>query len=168
MRMPGQYFWKGLLVALGVLGMDQATKAWMIYGLNLNDIGSVNILPVLSFTMVWNRGISMGLPIEALTGANGLILLTSVITLALLVWLYRTVRRFEALALMLIIGGAAGNLIDRFIYGAVVDFIHLHAGDYSFYVFNVADAAITFGVIALLIDGFFERPKANESQAEGR
>lgn len=156
MTAPGPYFLRGLLVALTVFCIDRASKTWILYGLNLEDVGTISVLPFFSLTMVWNRSISMGLPIDALTGQTGLILLTGLITLILLVWLYRTAKFFEAAALMLVIGGAAGNVIDRLVHGAVVDFIHLHAFDYSFYVFNLADAAITCGVVLLLLDSFMD------------
>lgn len=159
-------FWQGLTVAAVLVAVDQATKLWILNGLKLAVGQSVELLPFLSFTMVWNRGISMGLPIEALTGQTGLIILTSAITLWLVNWLRTSARVLERWALVLIIGGALGNLIDRFVHGAVVDFIHFHAAGYSFYVFNVADAAITIGVVILLADsllGVRTPKKAHES-----
>jgi signal peptidase II len=105
--------------------------------------------------MVWNRGISYGL--FQSEGAAGTILLT-VFSLAAIAalswWLLRTDRVVPALGLGLVIGGAGGNVIDRILYGAVADFFHFHAYGYHWYVFNVADAAITIGVIALLADTF--------------
>ena len=165
MHLP-RTFWRGLIAAAILVAVDQAAKFWILNGLSLAVGQSVDLLPFLSFTMVWNKGISMGLPIEALTGQTGLILLTSAITLWLINWLRTSSRVFERWALALIIGGAVGNLIDRFIHGAVVDFIHFHAGGYSFYVFNVADAAITIGVALLLFDsiaGARESKKAQET-----
>ena len=76
-------------------------------------------------------------------------------------WLLRAQSRWLALGLGLVVGGALGNVIDRFIYGAVADFFHFHAFGKSWYVFNVADAAIVMGVVAILIDALFiGRPKA--------
>ena len=70
----------------------------------------------------------------------------------LAIWWARTDRLYARLGLALALGGAVSNAIDRMLYGAVADFFHLHWGDYSFYVFNLADMAITFGVIFLIID----------------
>ena len=96
----------------------------------------------------------MGLPVESYIGDWGLIALTAGITGWLIFWLYKSKKYAESLSLALIIGGAIGNLIDRFLHGAVVDFVHLHAFGYNFYVFNIADAAISFGVVLLLLESF--------------
>lgn len=148
---------QGLIIALITLLLDQASKIWVLYGLDLPALGSVAVFPFLSFSMVWNAGISMGIPLGELFGGAdagrlGLIALTVVISLYLLRWLLRVVTRYEMVGVSLVLGGAVGNVIDRIAYGAVADFIHLHAFGYSFYVFNVADAGITLGVIALIVD----------------
>lgn len=146
----------GLGVAAGVLTLaaDQASKAWVLYGLELPRLGSVDVLPVLSFTMVWNHGITFGL----LRGDSGwdAVLLGAValgVVAMLGVWLWRAERALVAGALGVVCGGAIGNVIDRARFGAVVDFLHAHAFGYSWYVFNVADAAIVCGVGLLVLDG---------------
>lgn len=149
----GRFLQRGLLGAAALMVADQASKWWILKGLDLPVKGSIELLPFLNFSMVWNRGISMGIPLGESVGKWGIIVLTAAISLWLVKWLKDTERRAEAIALSLILGGATGNLIDRFIHGAVVDFIHLHAMGYSFYVFNVADSAITIGVALLIIDG---------------
>lgn len=151
---PGPYVIKALMGALFMLGLDQASKWWVLLGLELSTGDTVPVLPFFSITLVWNTGISMGLPIEEFTGDLGLILLTGGIVGWLLVWLWRTERLLEAAALTLVVGGAVGNLIDRLVHGAVVDFLHFHSWGYHFYVFNVADAGISVGVGLLLIDSF--------------
>jgi len=155
----GPYFRVGLLVSSLLIAADQLSKGWILYGLKLPEIGSVALLPFLNFTMVWNYGISMGLPIGESLGKWGIIALTVAVSLWLLHWLKKSERKFEALSLSLIIGGAIGNIIDRFLHGAVVDFVHLHAGGYSFYVFNLADSSISIGVVLLLIDGLRDGAK---------
>jgi len=149
----GDHFKFGLLISVLLLVADQLSKFWVLEGLNLDEIGTVALLPFLNFTMVWNEGISMSLPVGDWLGRWGLIILTGLISLWLVNWLRTSEKKFEALALAMIIGGAVGNIIDRFIYGAVVDFVHLHAWGYSFYVFNVADSAISVGAVLLLYDG---------------
>jgi signal peptidase II len=144
----------GLLAAMLVLAADQASKAWILYVLDLPDLVSVKLLPVLDLTMVWNRGVTFGL-LNGL-GAIGPMILTvvaAVVVVALLLWLRKAETVMVAIALGAIAGGAVGNVIDRLRFGAVVDFLHAHAFGLSFpYVFNVADSAIVCGVGALLLD----------------
>jgi signal peptidase II len=87
-------------------------------------------------------------------------LLAAAIVIALLVWMRRAHNPVIRLALGMIIGGAIGNVIDRLMRGAVVDFLDFHLGAWHWYAFNVADAAICLGVIALLLDSLLARPKA--------
>ena len=144
----------GLAVLLAVLLADQASKWWVVQGLRLPELGTVALLPVLNLTMVWNPGVTFGL-LKA-EGGLGALLLAAVafaIVLALGVWLRRAENRLVAVSLGAIAGGAVGNVVDRMRFGAVVDFIHFHVGGWSWYVFNVADAAIVCGVAALVLDG---------------
>jgi lipoprotein signal peptidase len=152
----------GLLVAVVILVLDQASKWWILEVLNLPLLRQVMLLPVLSLTMVWNRGVTFGL----LSGFGewGYLLLTAVslvVVTALGVWLRRAETRLAAIAIGAVVGGAIGNVIDRLRFGAVVDFIHAHVdtpwGEFSWYVFNVADAAIVCGVVALIIDSQWPR-----------
>ncbi|HEY7578442.1 MAG TPA: signal peptidase II [Acetobacteraceae bacterium] len=150
----------GLLAALAVLGADQASKWWVLDVIHLPEIGQVVLLPVLNFTMVWNRGVTFGL----LTGFGdwSYLLLAAValgVVAALVVWLRRAESRLVAVALGAIVGGAVSNVIDRLRFGAVVDFIHAHIGGWSWYVFNLADAAIVCGVAALVIDSLLPRAR---------
>ena len=123
----------GAIVALDILILDQASKWWVLEVFDLPEKVSVAVLPMLNLTMVWNRGITFGLLNSDSAVAS-------------------TVLAAVALALGAVAGGAVGNVIDRLRFGAVVDFIHLHAWGWSWYVFNVADAAIVVGVGVLLLD----------------
>jgi signal peptidase II len=121
---------------------------------------------VLSLTMVWNRGVTFGL--LRMTGAAGPFILAGgavIVVGALLVWLWRAERGLISVAVGAIAGGAVGNILDRLRLGAVVDFIHAHIGGWSWYVFNVADAAIVCGVAALALDSL--RP-AGQTNAPAR
>jgi len=144
----------GALVGLIVYAADQGSKYWILHGLDLPRLGDVRVLPVLDLTMVWNRGVTFGL----LTG-NGrwsvaiLAALALAIVVGLVAWLRRTDSISTAVALGAIAGGALGNVTDRLHYGAVVDFIRAHAFGWSWYVFNIGDAAIVCGVAALAILG---------------
>ncbi len=158
----------GIPVALGVLVADQASKWWILEGARLPDVGQIRLLEGgpfgLDLTMVWNRGVTFGL----LSG-NGawnqvlLALVATVIAAFLLRWMTRAENRMTAVALGAVVGGAVGNVIDRFRFGAVVDFVDAHAWGLHWYVFNVADAAIVCGVVALIADALF-RPKAGPKE----
>ena len=150
----------GVATGALILMVDQLSKAWILYGIELPLRGRIDILPVLSLTMVWNRGVTFGLLNS--TGWSSQLLLAGVALLvvgALGVWLHRAESAVTAVALGAVAGGAIGNVIDRMRYGAVVDFIHFHIGNWSWYVFNVADAAIVCGVAALVLDGLRGRRK---------
>jgi lipoprotein signal peptidase len=150
----------GLTAAIVVIAADQASKWWVIDVIHLPDVGQIVLLPVLNLTMVWNRGVTFGL----LTGFGqwSYLLLTAValaVVAALGMWLRRAESRLVATALGAIVGGALSNVIDRLRFGAVVDFIHAHLGQWSWYVFNLADAAIVCGVAALVIDSLLPRAR---------
>jgi lipoprotein signal peptidase len=148
----------GLLSAVLVLAADQGSKYWVLNVLDLPDLGSVAVLPVLSLTMVWNHGVTFGLFNNfGSWGRVALAGLALVIVAALAVWLWRAERATVACALGAIGGGAVGNVIDRVRFGAVVDFIHAHAWGWQWYVFNVADAAIVCGVAVLVLDSLLHR-----------
>ncbi len=147
----------GLAAAAGALLLDQASKLIMLYGFGFKDMVAGEAVPVLPFfnlVMVWNPGVSYGLfPAHSRFGSILLVFLSLLAICALGWWLWSAHRRSLAVGLGLVIGGAIGNnLIDRLIYGKVADFFHFYAFGYDWYVFNVADAAITFGVIAMLYD----------------
>ena len=143
----------GLIIALAAFLADRVSKWWVLEVLDLDRVGRIEILPFLDFRMVWNRGISMGLfQADGDGGRLALIILTTLVSIFILVWLIRTQEKILAIALGLVLGGAVGNIWDRISYGAVADFVHLHVGNLSFYIFNVADSVITLGVILLLAD----------------
>lgn len=154
----------GFLVAALVFLADQASKAAVLYGAGFNDCSPCQPIEVTGFfnlIMVWNPGISYGLlPGGSETQRWLLIAFSLGMSVILSWWLLRAGSRWLALGLGLVVGGALGNLVDRVAYGAVADFFHFHAFGYSWYVFNVADAAIVLGVVAILIDAVFVgRPK---------
>lgn len=149
----------GVVAALIVLAVDQASKWWILYKLDLPGIGQLVLLPVLNFTMVWNRGVTFGL-LNGFGGWSYLVLagVAFAVVVALGIWLRRAESRVVAASLGAIVGGALSNVLDRLRYGAVVDFIQAHIGVWSWYVFNVADAAIVCGVMTLLLESLLRRP----------
>lgn len=161
----------GLLVAGVTFLLDQASKMGLLYGADFIHMvpgSGYQVLPFFNLTMVWNPGISLGLfPASSIEGTVFLATFQMIAVGVLGWWLWWHARKtLVAIGLGMVVGGALGNLIDRLVYGKVADFIQLHAYGYSFYVFNVADAAITLGVVALLYDALM-RPDVAPSQGNG-
>lgn len=151
----------GLWTALVVFVLDQASKLWLLFGFDLAQNGPVDFGPYVEFVLAWNRGISYGLFQQETDWGRWLLVVGSLAAVVWLArWMWREPSRLGVVALALIIGGALGNAVDRIAYGAVADFVHLHYGDLSWYIFNVADAAIVAGVVGLLYDSF--RPRRAE------
>jgi signal peptidase II len=154
--------WFGLTIALAVIAVDQASKTWIVGFFSERDGEPVAVLtPFFNLVLTGNRGMSFGLfNTNAAMNTAVFTVLAVAIVIALLVWLRRAHNPLIRVALGMIIGGAVGNVLDRLIRGAVVDFLDFHLGTWHWYAFNVADAAICLGVVALLLDGLLARPKA--------
>jgi signal peptidase II len=145
----------GLALAALVFGADQTHKWWMLQVFDIKSRQPVALTPFLDMILVWNRGVSYGL---LDTHAQGLLIgMSLAISIVLWIWLCRSTRPMAAAALGLVVGGALGNALDRWVYGAVADFFRLHWGNLSWYVFNVADIAIVAGVALLLYESMVER-----------
>jgi signal peptidase II len=147
----------GLVVAAAAATIDQALKLWLLFVFDLGGRGIVTLTPFLDLVLTWNTGISYGLfRQEGPLGQWLLLALKAIAVILLWIWLARAGTRLTALCLGLIIGGAIGNAIDRYAYGAVADFVLFHVTTASFsfkwYVFNLADVAIVAGVIGLLYE----------------
>ena len=150
----------GLAVAALVCLIDQASKLYLLFVLNLGAHGPVRLAPFLDLILTRNTGISYGLFQSSGPVGQWVLLSVKVLAIVLLwVWLARSRDRLTALSLGLIIGGAVGNAIDRLAYGWVADFVHFHVTAetwrFSWYVFNLADVAIVAGVIALLYESIW-------------
>lgn len=147
----------GLIVALLILAADQASKAWFLELMQQNPAG-IRVTPFFNLVMVWNTGVSFGLFSEDSASRSWTLIGVSLAVLVWLgIWLWRCSDRFVALALGLIIGGAIGNIVDRYRFGAVFDFLDFHALGWHWPAFNVADSAIVIGVGLLLLDGLRNR-----------
>ncbi len=142
----------GFLLAALVFALDQASKWAVVHLLDLPNVGEIDIISIFRLIWVNNYGVSMGLftagsPVQRWL----LVAVTLAISVGAAIWLSRETNRVEALGLGCIVGGAAGNVLDRIRLGYVVDFLNLHFGGWSpFLVFNVADSMITLGVLVLL------------------
>jgi signal peptidase II len=147
----------GLIAAALALIADQGSKLFMLYGAGFAQMPpgeNVPVLPFFNLVMVWNPGISYGLfPASGRLGTF-LIVSLAVAAVCVLTWLlWRATSRSLAIGYGLIIGGALGNnLVDRVIYGKVADFFHFYGFGYDWYIFNIADVAITLGAIAIIYD----------------
>jgi signal peptidase II len=155
----------GAITAIAALVIDQASKLWLLYVFDIAHRGAVRVTPFFDLVLAWNVGISFGwFQSENQFAQIALIAIKAVAVIVLGIWMARSRTLLATLALGLIIGGAVGNGIDRFLHGAVVDFalFHLDIGEntYNWYVFNLADVAIVAGVAALLYDSFLGVPAA--------
>ncbi|MEO7365873.1 MAG: signal peptidase II [Sphingomicrobium sp.] len=160
----------GFVAAAAVFALDQLTK-WIIAApLDLQTVRQIVLLPIFNLTWTENQGISLGLfNAETAIGRWILVAVTGAIAVAVAVWITREKQRGDQIALGMVLGGALGNILDRARFGYVVDFADLHFGDFRpFLVFNVGDAAISIGVVILLLRAFLAkdgRPKENIEHA---
>ncbi len=155
----------GLALALLIFAVDQWSKWWVTGPLGINQIGDYReILPFFDLRYVRNYGVSLGM-FEATSPEMrwALVAVTGFIALIVTVWMLRERSWGEILGLSLILGGALGNIRDRYRDGFVTDFADLHIGEFRpFMIFNVADAAITIGVLIILARSFFVRDKDDD------
>jgi signal peptidase II len=155
----------GIIAAIGVLVLDQASKFWLVRVFDIAHRGTVKLAPFFDLVLAWNQGISFGwFQNDGAMAQVVLMAIKAVAVVVLAVWMARSRTLLATVALGLIIGGAVGNGIDRFAYGAVVDFALFHVqiggNTFNWYVFNLADVAIVAGVAALLYDSFWGIPAA--------
>jgi signal peptidase II len=155
----------GLVVAAVVIALDQAAKLWLLRVFDIAHRGAVRLTPFFDLVLALNPGISFGwFQSDSPTAQVILMLIKALAVLILAVWMARSRTLIATVALGLIIGGAIGNAIDRFAYGAVVDFALFHVqiggNTFNWYVFNLADVAIVAGVAALLYDSILGVPAA--------
>jgi signal peptidase II len=160
----------GFTIAAIIFALDQLSK-WIVAGpLDLQSVRQIVLLPIFNLTWTENNGISLGLfNAETEIGRWILVAVTGAIAIAVAIWIGREKSRGDQIALGMVLGGALGNILDRTRFGYVVDFADLHFGDFRpFLVFNVGDAAISIGVVILLLRAFLikdERPKENIEHA---
>ena len=159
---------RGYLIAGAVFALDQLVKWLMLGPLALREVGQIVLLPIFNLTWTENYGVSLGmLTAESNAMRWGLVALTGAIAVGVAVWIARERNRWDRLALALVLGGALGNILDRVRFGFVVDFLDLHFGEFRpFLVFNVADAAITLGVVLLLVRSLLLREKPAKVPAD--
>ena len=166
-------FTRNRLIGLGFAGLlfviDQVVKWWVIGPLNLRAVRNIELLPFFDLTYVENRGISLGL----LQAHNMemrwlLVALTALIAVVVFAWMMRERKMWDILGLSMILGGALGNIVDRFNLGYVIDYADFHIGTFRpFLVFNIADAAITIGVVIILVRAVFFSDNEDKTKDSG-
>ncbi len=163
----------GLILAALVIVFDQLTK-WLIVETVMRPDGvadtpfytptHIEVTPFFNLVMTWNRGVSFGIFNDhGEWNALALSVLSVVIVVVLLVWMKKAAGHVVPLALGSIIGGALGNVVDRVRWGAVADFLDVHAMGWHWPAFNLADSAITIGAILLVLDSLLSRPNSDKN-----
>jgi signal peptidase II len=162
MRIPS-HVQKGLALAAAVVAVDQLTKWWIVFTV-MRPPRVIEVTPFLNLVLGWNFGISFGM-LNSIPALNNwlLPLVTVAITGGMVFWLFRENRRWTVIGLGLIIGGALGNLVDRLRFGAVADFLDVHAFGYHWPAFNGADSAITVGAIVVILESLFSIPRSDDN-----
>ena len=164
---------KGVLIALTVIVADQLSKwyvvtqflavqpnngfaQWLVQKNDQAAFVSQKINDFLNIVMVWNPGVSFGmLQTNKMAATIGLTVMAVVVSIGFMVWLWREPKMIRGVTVGLIVGGALGNVWDRWRFGAVVDFIDVHVNNHHWPAFNIADSAICVAVTILLIETFF-------------
>tara|TARA_B110000014_G_C20012650_1_gene525094 strand:+ start:533 stop:1045 length:513 start_codon:yes stop_codon:yes gene_type:complete len=159
-----------LLFIFFFAAIDQITKQFIIYyfEINVDKLNSTMLFYIneyLNFYIIWNKGFAFGLFQNDINLVNNIyMILILIVIIILFIYAIQINKKMYYFSFSLIIGGAIGNLIDRFSYNAVFDFIDLHYNNFHWYVFNIADITITVGcILTIILELFF---KGKESQNE--
>ena len=160
--------WTAYAIAAAVIVLDQLSKYWIVAVLRLPEYATHDVVWPLQFTRIWNQGVSFGMLQASQDLVRwGLVAFSIAVAALLAAWARRQGRLLPALGLGLVIGGAVGNAVDRARFGAVVDFIDVQRLGFFPWIFNVADSAITVGVILLLLDSLRkERPATPDASPD--
>ncbi|WP_338467107.1 signal peptidase II [Novosphingobium sp. ZN18A2] len=159
--------WAGFALAVVVFVLDRGVKAMMTGPLDLQGKGLIGLLPIFDLRWTENYGVSLGMFTATSQEMRwGLVAVTAVIALGVAAWMLRETNKVDLAGLGLVLGGALGNIWDRTSYGYVIDYADLHFGTWRpFLIFNLADAAITIGVLLLLARSLLLREKPAKQQS---
>ncbi|OCC24050.1 signal peptidase II [Croceicoccus estronivorus] len=158
----------GLLLAGAIFALDQFVKWLMLGPLALRDREVIELLPFFDLRWTQNFGVSLGMFTANSVETRWILVgVTALIALAVFIWMMREKAMWDIAALSLVLGGALGNIRDRYTYGYVIDYADFHIGTFRpFLIFNVADAAITIGVVIILARSFFLREKPSNTETD--
>jgi signal peptidase II len=167
MAKPARFILPGLITAALTFLADQAVKAWVSGPLALPLVGQIEVMPLFRLTWAENRGVSLGLMAGDTAHSRWLLVaLTGAIALGVLYWMWRETAKADVMALGLVLGGALGNIADRITDGFVTDYADLHFGSFRpFMIFNLADAAISIGVVIILARSLLSGEKRGNQPA---
>jgi len=160
---------RALFIATAILLLDQLSK-WIILAVVVPPLGGIPLTGFFNLVLTYNTGVSFGLfQGSAAWQPFVLIAVNVVVSLGLLIWLYRQAVGFLPTAVGLVVGGALGNAVDRLHLPGVVDFLDFYVADWHWPAFNLADSTIVCGVILIIADGLFQpRSKGNKKAGAGR
>lgn len=155
---------KKIIFLLSLILTDQLSKYLILKNFSIGE--SLNLLPILDIYLILNTGIAFSLFNDGGTFGRWILVFLVFLVCLYLVYILITeyLTKYESVALLMILSGGIGNLIDRTFRGSVVDFINFYYESYSFYIFNFADTFITIGVIVYLLDIFVSKSKKNGNQ----
>ena len=150
------------IIILVIFLIDRISKIYILEIAELQNSVDIYLTSYLNLYLIWNKGIAFGLlSFNESIIYNIITLIIVSITIIILVMAYKNTG-FKKYSLLCILGGSLGNIFDRIYYSAVPDFIDFHINNFHWFVFNVADIFITFGIICLIFDEIFTKNKKNE------
>ena len=153
-----------ITIVLAIFLLDRFTKLYILNIVQTNNAADIYLSSYLNIYLIWNKGIAFGLlTFDQSIFYNFISLLIAFLTFVILILIVKT-RDFRVYFYLLILGGALGNLFDRVYYSAVPDFIDLHIQNFHWFIFNVADIFISFGVICLILAEMFNKYPNNENK----
>ena len=152
-------------VVILIFGLDRISKLYILNFAETNSSVDIYITSFLNLYLTWNKGIGFGLfSLEEKTIYNFITFLILLINFVIFVMIYRS-NDYKVYLLLIILGGALGNLFDRVYYSAVPDFIDFHINDFHWFIFNVADIFISLGIICLImVEIFFKKQTIDEKK----
>ena len=157
-------FYISLIIIISIFTLDRISKLYVIYETKKMYATELYATKYLNITLIWNEGIAFGLfSFDQNNLYNLLTLIIALITIVILIMIINS-QGFKKYALLMILGGALGNLFDRIIYKAVPDFIDFHIAEFHWFIFNVADIFITIGVIFMILVELNSNNQKNNEQ----
>jgi signal peptidase II len=149
------------IFVLVLFAIDRISKILILKNFLNNSSSEIYINSFLNFSLVWNSGIGFGiLQLEANIFYLLISIIITAINLILIYWMFTSSNYIESIFISIILGGALGNLFDRYYYSSVPDFIDLHYESFHWFTFNIADIFITIGIIGLITIDLFKIKKA--------
>ena len=148
-----------LIIIFIIFILDRLTKIYIIYLDKINSGSEIYLSKYVNIYLIWNEGIAFGLfSLDEKNLYNYLTIFIFIIVVLILFWIIKS-KGIQKYALLMIFGGAIGNLFDRIIYRAVPDFIDLHINNFHWFIFNIADIFITIGVFLMILSEFIVKDR---------